>query len=87
MAAARPTVYVGPPDSEVAKVIEEVGCGYAVPNADGAALVAAIRALQADPAAALAMGLRGRRALESSYSMEIACDRWREAIHRVASAP
>lgn len=86
MAAARPTVYVGPPDSEVAKVIEEVGCGYAVPNADGAALVAAIRALQADPASALAMGLRGRRALESNYSMEIACDRWREAIHRVASA-
>ena len=83
MAAARPVIYVGPPDSEVALVIEEVGCGFALPNGDGAALVAAIRSLQSDPAKALAMGLRGRRALESRYSIDIACERWRETLRRV----
>jgi len=27
------------------------------------------------------MGLRGRRALERSYSMQLACRRWREQTH------
>jgi hypothetical protein len=29
----------------------------------------------------LTMGLRGRRALERSYSMQLACRRWREQTH------
>jgi glycosyltransferase involved in cell wall biosynthesis len=84
MAAARPAIYVGPPDSEVARVIREVDCGYVVQNRDGAALVAAIRELQRNPVAALTMGLRGREALEREYSMQRSCERWRECLHRIA---
>jgi hypothetical protein len=47
--------------------------------------VAAIRELQGDPVAALAMGLRGRRALERSYSLQRACERWRTQTLELAA--
>lgn len=81
MAAARPTVYVGPAGSEVDSVVSETDCGYSIRNGDGKGLVAAIRQLQRNPAGALAMGLRGRRALEDRYSMQRACEAWRHGIH------
>ncbi len=83
MAAGRPTIYVGPGDSEVAQVITEHHCGYSMRNGDGRALVTAIRDLQRNPPAALAMGLRGRRVLEASYSMQRACDTWRMLLRSV----
>ena len=85
MAAGRPTIYVGPEDTEVAQVIREEECGFVIPNGDPAALVAAIRTLQGDPVAALAMGLRGRRALERSYSLQRACERWRAQTLELAA--
>ena len=84
MAAGRPTLYVGPSGSEVARVIEEQQCGYIIPNEDGPALVRAIRELRREPTAALAMGLRGRRALERFYSMQICCAHWARLLDVVA---
>ncbi len=81
MAAGRPTIYVGPGDSEVARVITEHRCGYSMRNGDGRALVTAIRDLQRNPPAALAMGLRGRRVLEARYSMQRACGDWMRLLH------
>jgi glycosyltransferase involved in cell wall biosynthesis len=86
MAAARPAIYVGPPDSEVARVIREVDCGYVVANRDGAALVAAIRELQRNPIEALTMGLRGREALERKYSMQRSCEQWRACLHSIVGS-
>jgi len=85
MAAGRPTIYVGPGDSEVARVITEHYCGYSMRNGDGRALVAAIRELQQDPSVALAMGIRGRRVLEAHYSMQLACASWRRLLHEVTA--
>ena len=46
---------------EGARIVEEAGCGFAVPAADGAALAAAVRCAAQLPAAELAaMGERGR---------------------------
>ena len=64
MAAARPTIYIGPAASEVARVIAEENCGFAVANGDCASLVAAIRQLQSIPGSAEAMGARGLAALD-----------------------
>jgi glycosyltransferase involved in cell wall biosynthesis len=83
MAAGRPTIYVGPSDSEVARVITEHHCGYSMRNGDGRALVTAIRDLQRNPPAALAMGLRGRRVLEARYSMQRACGEWMRLLHEL----
>ena len=83
MAAGRPTIYVGPDSSEVARVIIDENCGYVVPNGDCAGLVAAIRELQATPALALAQGSRGRRGLEARWSLEQQCSAWRRHLHRL----
>jgi glycosyltransferase involved in cell wall biosynthesis len=85
MAAARPAIYIGPERSEVAFVINEVQCGYSLRNGDGSGLVAAIKRLQREPEIALAMGLRGRHALEERYSMQRACAKWRECIRECLS--
>ena len=34
----------------------------------------------------LTMGLRGRRALENRYSMQIACAKWHEQAHTLVGA-
>jgi glycosyltransferase involved in cell wall biosynthesis len=86
MAAGRPTIYVGPESTEVAQVISEEQCGFVIPNGNTGKLVGAIRRLQRDPVLALTMGLRGRRALEQSYSMQIACAKWHERAHTLVEA-
>ncbi|MFA5592624.1 MAG: glycosyltransferase family 4 protein [Anaerovoracaceae bacterium] len=42
LAAARPTIYVGPPDTEIGRVIRDYGCGAIVPQGDGKTLAQAI---------------------------------------------
>ena len=64
-------------------MIEEEDCGYVVRNGDGESLVAAIRQLQRESSVAHALGLRGRQALERSYSMQHACEEWRRLLGRV----
>ena len=83
MAAARPTIYVGPAASEVARVIAEEECGFAVGNGDAAGLVDAIRRLQFTHGLAKDMGARGLTALERAYSTRIGCAAWQQTIHRV----
>jgi glycosyltransferase involved in cell wall biosynthesis len=84
MAAARPTIYIGPSASEVAQVIAEENCGFAVANGDCASLVAAIRHLQTIPGSAEAMGARGLAALERAYSTRIGCAAWQRCIRQLA---
>ncbi len=83
MAAARPTIFVGPGGSEVARVVREEDCGFVVANGDGQALVDAIRTLREEPAIALRKGLRGRRALEGKYSTASQCAEWRRVLDRI----
>lgn len=59
MSAGRPVAAML--GGEGARIVEEAGCGFAVPAADGAALAAAVRCAAQLPAAELAaMGERGR---------------------------
>jgi glycosyltransferase involved in cell wall biosynthesis len=76
LAAGRPVVYIGPPGSEVERVIAEERCGLVVRPGDGAGLVSAIEALRNDPATGRAMGARGRSTLERRFSIQIGCGRW-----------
>ena len=85
LAASRPTIFVGPRDCEVARVISESGCGFVIANGDVDGLVNAIRCLSVDPALAQEMGSRGRAALEKNYSMEVACAEWRSLLHELAN--
>jgi glycosyltransferase involved in cell wall biosynthesis len=86
LAAARPTIYVGPESSEVAQVIQAERCGLVVRQGDGPGLAEAVRRLAADPAEAKAMGERGRDVLVRRYGTPIACARWQAMLHQTMAS-
>lgn len=51
LAAARPTIYIGPDDTEIARIIKDYGCGAIVPQGDGATLAQAILFFRNEPGA------------------------------------
>ncbi len=82
LASGRPAIFIGPPRCEVSAVIDEEGCGVHVANGDHLGLIEAIARLREDEAECLAMGLRGRRALQEKYSTENCCKQWWELVRR-----
>ena len=83
LAAARPVLYVGPRESEVARVIEESKCGLVIEQGDSAGLVKAIETLHADPQLAQAMGRRAREVFERTFTRSHACERWLRLLQNV----
>jgi glycosyltransferase involved in cell wall biosynthesis len=83
-AAGRPAIFVGPERSEIARIIKEDNCGIVVPNGNSEGLVRVIGEIRGDPALGLSLGHRGRKALESKYSMRHACEAWHRLIHELA---
>ncbi len=65
LAAARPLVASVDPGTEVARVVEQAGCGVAVPPDDPDALVEALLPLLDDPDQCRALGEAGRRFVET----------------------
>ncbi|MEM1330300.1 MAG: glycosyltransferase family 4 protein [Planctomycetota bacterium] len=80
MAAGRPALYVGSPESEIALVIKETGCGLVVEEGDDEALAGAIRSLAGDREMRERMGAAGREALQTRFDTRVACESWRELI-------
>jgi colanic acid biosynthesis glycosyl transferase WcaI len=76
LAAGRPLIFIGDSDGDIARVIAEAQCGVTVAIRDAAALAAAIRRLQSDPAMCAAMGARARDLLLDRYAMRKAVERW-----------
>jgi colanic acid biosynthesis glycosyl transferase WcaI len=64
LAAGRPVLASVDEGTEVARLVERAACGVAVPPDDFDAFLTGLRGLLADPAAARAMGARGRRFVE-----------------------
>jgi colanic acid biosynthesis glycosyl transferase WcaI len=67
LASARPILFIGPPTSTVARVIEDSGCGAVFAHGDVDGVVRFIETLAADPERALAMGRAGRREFDARF--------------------
>lgn len=80
MAAGRPTIYIGHPSSEIARVVEERGCGVLIKQNDAQGLASAIRAMADDAARTRTMGENARVALGEAFDRERACEQWRELL-------
>jgi glycosyltransferase involved in cell wall biosynthesis len=80
LAVARPVIFVGAPDGELARIIREHDLGYAVAPGDDAALVRAIEELAADRERAAAMGRRGRALYDERFAPEIAFAEWERIL-------
>jgi colanic acid biosynthesis glycosyl transferase WcaI len=84
LAAARPVVFVGDPEGELACLIREHQLGASVACGDGAGLSRALCALRDDPAERARMGARARALFEERYTLGAAVDRWRTLLAAVA---
>lgn len=79
MASGRPVAYVGPPNSEIARLVKEKGIGVAVENGDAMALAAALSGWDQDRAAADALGKRAQHTARE-YTLAAALTKWREVL-------
>ena len=85
MAAGRPTIFIGHPDSELARVLLEHEAGVVVRQGDVDGLLSAIRRFADDPDLVRRMGDNARRALAEVYSRHDACETWRRLLEDVAA--
>lgn len=86
MAAARPAIFVGDTDGEVAHLLRRHGCGTATSAGDGLGLAEAILSLGRDASARRAMGAAGRRAFDDYYTKQDSVDSWLRLLDRVAAS-
>src|ERR1043165_2642344 len=80
LAVARPVLFIGAADGELARLIREHDLGYAIAPGDDAALARAIEELAADPERASAMGRRGRALYDERFAPEIALGEWERIL-------
>ncbi len=80
LAVARPVLFVGARDGEIARLVREHNCGFAIEAGDADALARAIRELAADRERAGAMGRRGRALYDARFAPAIAFAAWEEVL-------
>ncbi|HEX7192490.1 MAG TPA: glycosyltransferase family 4 protein [Thermoanaerobaculia bacterium] len=86
LAVARPVIFIGASDSELAQLIREHGCGLAVEPGAIDGLIAAIEKLAQDRAHAVEMGRRGRALYDARFRPEIAFANWERILTDAAPA-
>ncbi|NJK60591.1 MAG: glycosyltransferase family 4 protein [Oscillatoriales cyanobacterium SM2_1_8] len=87
LAAGRPVLAICRNDCYLKPLLEENRCGRAIANGDVAGLVDFLRSLQADPAAAAAMGQRARQLLEDRFTLQHAAQGYRQALGLTPEEP
>ena len=78
LAVARPVLFIGAKDGELARLIEEHRCGLVVEQGDVDGLVRAIRAVEPS------MGERGRALYESRFAPQHAFAAWERILEEAA---
>ena len=80
LAVARPVIFVGAADGELACLVREHDLGYVIAPGNDAALACAIEELAANPERAAAMGRRGRALYDARFAPEIALAEWERIL-------
>ena len=83
-AAGRPTLFIGAPDGEIARLIGEAKCGVAVSPGDAEGLVNHILRLARAPQLRADMGARARAAFEQRWTKERAVEKWEQVLSAAA---
>jgi len=84
LAAARPTLFIGPRGDGIATTLSDVKCGMAHDNGDVDGVVETIESLVSDRDKARRMGELGRKHLETRLSRETAIDSYERTLVRAA---
>ena len=83
LAVARPVIVAADDDSESARIVREVGCGFVVPPGRPELLAAAIRELHDGVHDLEAMGQRGREYVQARADRSLAVARYRELLREL----
>ena len=86
-AAGRPTIFIGAEDGEIARPLEENGCGFTVATRDGEALTERILKLAGDRDLCASLGTRARIAFERQWDKEQALAKWETVLRGVGEKP
>ncbi len=80
LAVARPVLFVGSPEGDLARIIRRHDCGIIIEPGDGEGLAHCIRELARNRDRARAMGQRGRRLYEEKFAPSIALAAWERVL-------
>ena len=80
LAVARPVLFVGARDGELARIIRTHECGFVIEPGHGEELAGRIRELANDRDRARAIGLRGRQLYEQQFAPDIALASWERVL-------
>jgi colanic acid biosynthesis glycosyl transferase WcaI len=86
-AAGRPTLFIGAPDGEIARLIDGARCGFTVAFGNGKALMDRILQLASDPELCASMGGRARATFERQWNKERAIEQWEEVLNAASFLP
>ena len=87
LAAGRPTLFVGDPAGDLARMVTAAECGIAVSVGDSARLAAELTLLKDSPQRVATMGLRARELALSRYTSEHAVEDWARFLEVIAQRP
>jgi glycosyltransferase involved in cell wall biosynthesis len=79
-AAGRPALFVGAPEGEIARLISETRCGFAVPSGDADRLVSRILEVATNPKLGHLMGARGRASFEQYWDKAHCLRQWEQVL-------
>ncbi len=85
MAAAKPILYVGPPGSDAAQIVNRTACGYVVAPGDVDGIVQAVSELRTSKSACREMGEAGYRSFQDNFTRARAAERFVELLNRLTS--
>src|SRR5258706_6706337 len=86
LAVARPVLFIGARDGELARIIQAHDCGFIIEPGHGEELAQRIRELAGDRNQARTIGLRGRRLYEERFAPHIAFASWKRVLPERAAA-
>jgi glycosyltransferase involved in cell wall biosynthesis len=84
-AAGRPVIYVGDPNGEIPRVLEQEGCGWSFRIGDAEPLARWILSLAHRQEEVMEAGRRGRRAFERLFSRSRALEAWGVMLDTLAN--
>jgi glycosyltransferase involved in cell wall biosynthesis len=87
LAAARPVVFIGDHDGEIAPEIRAADCGLVIDVGDSERLARELRALQLDAPRCLGMGRRARALLTEKYDVRLGIDKWAVLLEQWEATP
>lgn len=80
LAAGRPVIFVGPPEGEIAALLQKAGCGASFAPDNGASLADTLTQWQADSKQRTDLSHHARSAYEKYFNYESALTQWEQIL-------